>query len=226
MQEISSQPLVVATVSNEEDLAKLDQGEIQLACDCLEFRLDSLSANQLLPETERLMLRGLAPALVTVRHHSEGGDGELSADARAQLYRRYLELAWAIDIEIGTLGDLADVAAEAKAGKPLLVASFHDFDQLPENPLIQDKIDAGIEAGADIVKIAARLHSPDDMIRLVSFLESEKRVPLSVMGMGSLGTASRLLAAESGSVLNYGFLTRANAPGQCAAEILKRLISS
>lgn len=224
MQNISSQPLVVATVSTEEDLAKLDQGEIQLACDCLEFRLDSLSAKQLLPAAEAAILKGLAPALITVRHSSEGGDGDLSVEARTQLYRRYLELAWAIDIEIRSLDELSELVSEIKDGKPLLVASFHDFEKLPDSELLAEKIDEGVAAGADIVKIAARLHSPDDIVRLASFLETEQRVPLSVMGMGSLGTASRLLAAKSGSVLNYGFLTKANAPGQCAAEILKQLI--
>jgi 3-dehydroquinate dehydratase-1 len=217
---------VVATVSTEDDLAKLDQGEVQPACDCLEFRLDSLSAKHLLPQAEAAIMRALAPAIITVRHPAEGGDGDLSERERALLYERYLPVAWAIDIEIRSLEALADVVRAAQDGKPLLIASFHDFEKLPESEQLHEQIEAGIAGGADIVKLAARLHSQDDLIRLVSLLEGESRIPLSVMGMGSLGTASRLLAANSGSVLNYGFLTKANAPGQCAAEVLKELIAS
>lgn len=216
---------MVATVSTEDDLAKLDRVEVQLACDCLEFRLDSLSAKRLLPEAEAVIMRALAPAIITVRHPDEGGDGEISDRERAMLYERYLPVAWAIDIEVRSLPALAEVAAAAKAAKPLLITSFHDFEKLPESDLLREQIEAGIAGGADIVKLAARLHSQDDLVRLISILEEEERVPLSVMGMGSLGTASRLLAAKSGSVLNYGFLTKANAPGQCAAEVLKQLIA-
>jgi 3-dehydroquinate dehydratase-1 len=225
MPPIVSQPLVVATVSTEDDLANLDQGEIQPACDCLEFRLDSLSSKHLLPEAETAILKGHAPSIITVRHPAEGGDGELGTVERESLYRRYLPIAWAIDVEIRSLEELSEVVSEAKTSKPLIIASFHDFEKLPETDLLRQKIDEGIAAGADIVKLAARIHSQEDLVRLVSLLETEKRVPLSVMGMGSLGKASRLLAAKSGSVLNYGYLTKANAPGQCPAEILKQLIS-
>lgn len=216
---------MVATVATEDDLAKLDRVEVQPACDCLEFRLDSLSAKRLLGETESVLMRALAPAIITVRHPAEGGDGEISDHDRALLYERYLPVAWAIDIEVRSLDPLADVVEAAKDGKPLVIASFHDFERLPESARLREQIEAGIAAGVDIVKLAARLHSQDDLVRLISILEEEDRIPLSVMGMGSLGTASRLLAAKSGSVLNYGYLTKANAPGQCAAEVLKQLLS-
>jgi 3-dehydroquinate dehydratase-1 len=175
---------------------------------------------------EAAILRGLAPAIITVRHPAEGGEGDLGDAERSVLYERYLPVAWAIDIEIRSLKALAGVIDTAKRGKPLIIASFHDFEKLPETDELMAQIDQGVAAGADIVKLAARLHSQDDLLRLVGILASEKRVPLSVMGMGSLGKASRLLAAKSGSVLNYGFLTKANAPGQCPAEVLKQLLQT
>ena len=220
-----SQPLVVATVSTGDDLTTLRSGETPPGFDCLEFRLDTLGADGLLEQAEAAILKGHAPAIVTVRCAEEGGDGDLGETERAILYERFLPVAWAIDIEIRSLGLLSETVAAAKAGKPLLIASFHDFEELPETGVLQGQIDRGVEAGADIVKLAARLHSQDDLFRLTSILESEKRVPLSVMGMGALGTASRLLAAKCGSVLNYGYLTKANAPGQCPAAVLKTLLS-
>jgi 3-dehydroquinate dehydratase-1 len=225
MPDIPSQPLVVATVSIGDDLATLDQGEIQPACDCLEFRLDSLCAKHLLAKTEEAILKGHAPAIITARHPAEGGEGALGDSERQLLYERFLPVAWAIDLEIRSLAPLSGVLDAARAGKPLVIASFHDFEKLPETAILQQQIEMGIDGGADIVKIAARLHSQDDLFRLTSILESETRIPLSVMGMGALGTASRLLAAKCGSVLNYGYLTRANAPGQCPARVLKQLLA-
>ena len=46
-------------------------------------------------------------------------------------------------------------------------------------------------------------------------------MPLSVMGMGRFGKISRLLLAQAGSVLNYGYLDRPNASGQWEARLLK-----
>ena len=45
--------------------------------------------------------------------------------------------------------------------------------------------------------------------------------PLSVMGMGPLGKASRLLFARAGSLLNYGYLGEPQVSGQWSALTLK-----
>jgi 3-dehydroquinate dehydratase-1 len=45
------------------------------------------------------------------------------------------------------------------------------------------------------------------------------------MGMGGLGRVSRLTLAKLGSLLNYGFLGEANAPGQWPARQLKDLLN-
>jgi 3-dehydroquinate dehydratase-1 len=46
------------------------------------------------------------------------------------------------------------------------------------------------------------------------------------MGMGRFAAVSRLLCAQCGSVLNYGFLgTTPTAPGQWPAAQLKNLLS-
>ena len=56
------------------------------------------------------------------------------------------------------------------------------------------------------------------------FHDRDKSVPAAFMGMGTLGPESRRLAADAGSVLNYGYLVEPNAPGQLSAlEIRERL---
>ena len=45
------------------------------------------------------------------------------------------------------------------------------------------------------------------------------------MGMGRLGKISRLLLAQAGSVLNYGYLDQPNASGQWEATLLKKRLA-
>ena len=55
-------------------------------------------------------------------------------------------------------------------------------------------------------------------------MQGEHRVALSVMGMGRFGKISRLLFAQAGSVLNYGFLHSPQVTGQWPARLLKKRI--
>ena len=45
------------------------------------------------------------------------------------------------------------------------------------------------------------------------------------MGMGRFGKVSRLLFAQAGAVLNYGYLDKPNASGQWEATLLKKRIA-
>ncbi len=65
--------------------------------------------------------------------------------------------------------------------------------------------------------------TPADVARLLEF-QSRQKMPLSVMGMGKYGKVSRLLFAQAGSVLNYGYLGSAQVAGQWPAVVLKQRI--
>ena len=58
------------------------------------------------------------------------------------------------------------------------------------------------------------------------FSAKKQPLPLSVMGMGRFGKISRLLFAQAGSVLNYGYLDRPNASGQWEATSLKKRLAN
>jgi 3-dehydroquinate dehydratase-1 len=45
------------------------------------------------------------------------------------------------------------------------------------------------------------------------------------MGMGPWGRISRLVLAKCGSLLNYGYIGKSNAPGQWPAARLKELLA-
>ena len=77
-----------------------------------------------------------------------------------------------------------------------------------------------------VVQVATFLQGAEDLATLVRFAGKERRVRVSVMGMGALGPVSRLALAKCGSVLNYGFLgANGNAPGQWPARRLKAVLA-
>ncbi|MNL80502.1 3-dehydroquinate dehydratase [compost metagenome] len=70
-------------------------------------------------------------------------------------------------------------------------------------------------------KAAARLATPSDIARLADFQLADHGLHIATMGMGPLAPVSRLLCAQSGSVLNYGFIGETpTAPGQWSADFL------
>jgi 3-dehydroquinate dehydratase-1 len=74
-----------------------------------------------------------------------------------------------------------------------------------------------------VVKIATVTESPGSVARLLTLLDGSP-APLAVMGMGTLGRASRLLFARAGSVLNYGWLAEPQVRGQWSAPDLRDLL--
>ncbi|VUT28253.1 MAG: 3-dehydroquinate dehydratase [Candidatus Syntrophoarchaeum sp. GoM_oil] len=75
--------------------------------------------------------------------------------------------------------------------------------------------------GADIGKIATMVNDLRDCIRLFELL-LDCDIPLSVIGMGELGRHTRVIAPIYGSVLNYGSVGEAVAPGQMRVGEMRR----
>ena len=114
----------------------------------------------------------------------------------------------------------------AKSEGLLSLLSFHDFIGTPEKKHLQNKVSEGYERGADVVKIATTTNSFKDIISLMTLFDLFDSHHLSVMGMGRLGMASRLLAAQSGSVLNYAALQSASVPGQWEVNDFKKILKA
>jgi 3-dehydroquinate dehydratase I len=214
-------PLVVGTVHTTAGLTAA-QGLRPRAVDGLEIRLDALAGQ--LPRVESALPRLKFPLLLTARHPAEGGIGSLDARERAQLLLRFLPQAAAIDIELRSVRALASVMAAAAKRGLIRVVSFHDVRGTPTLPVLRAKLRAAGEAGADVVKIATTLRGPRDLGVLLALAGLAAKQPMALMGMGPLGRVSRLALAAAGSCLNYGFLDRAQVPGQWPAARLKELI--
>ena len=214
-------PLVVGTVHSPGSLslaATLNPGDV----DVLEFRIDSLLEQ--LDAAEQAMRATRFPVILTVRHSFEGGAGDLSADQRKELYRRFLPHATFVDIELRSLPEFSDLVEEAREMGCAVVISSHDFNKTPSIGTITARQKRAFATGADIFKFACATPTAHDLARLLDFSQRRSHAH-SIMGMGRFGKASRIALAEAGSCLNYGYLDAPNAPGQWEARELRRAIS-
>ena len=216
--------LVVGSLGGSVALAQVCPSEVRHSCDMVEIRLDLLDAADVAARPW-LRLAGVR-LLFTARRHEEGGAGRLTAVERMDLLRLALDDAAIVDIEVASIGEMAPLLGELKARDIPWVASWHDFDRLPETEVMADAARRARDAGAAVFKAAARLHGPSDLARLAEFQLADHGIPTATMGMGPLATVSRLLCAQCGSVLNYGYLGEtATAPGQWPAGALKEAIA-
>lgn len=205
------------------------------AVDLLELRVDAFVAGGE-RRLERLKREAAAlqfPLVVTVRDAKEGGAAaEIPTTERQRLHREFLPLATLIDLELRNAHRSKRLISEARSAGRGVILSCHDFQRTPSLPVLRQLATKAVEAGASVFKLATTASTPQEFATLLSFLSevTEDRelgqVAYSVMGMGAFGKVSRLALGRAGSVLNYGFLHRAQVPGQWPAEELKPLLAS
>lgn len=196
-------------------------------CDVVEFRLDSLLPHLTQVKDALIKLKASTfNTLITARCTSEGGQAELTNEQRSQLLMGLCPLATFVDIELAHFEAMRSTVDFIQQANSLAVASFHDFKKTPSADVLRDKIKLAIDLGADIVKFAMQHNSIDDIFSCAKLLQEGHPIAISMMGMGALAPTSRLLYAQLGSVLNYGFLgNTSTAPGQWPASLLHKAIS-
>lgn len=223
---LSARPLVVGVIP---DAATFDTWaaltpEVQATtCDVIELRLDQLA----LPaaEVKERLSQNQTPVLLTARHPAEGGQGPEDAAGRMALLEPLLDRAVLVDIELRSAMEMKPIIQMAHSIGIHVVGSFHDFHATPGEEVLNGAINFAQPAGLDAVKIATFLNNADDLMRLMKLACEPHRLRLSVMGMGPWGPISRLVLAKCGSLLNYGFIGAANAPGQWPAMRLKQVLA-
>ncbi len=223
--------LVIGTIHSAASLKEAQTLGPQ-AVDLLELRVDAFAdrGEAALKRLKRTALRLTHPLVVTVRDAREGGAAsEIPSVERQRLHREFLEAAAFLDIELRNAHRSRRLIDEVKEAGRGVILSCHDFKRTPSLPVLHQMAEKAADAGATILKLATTTNTPADLATLLQFLvEADATRPgglrFSVMGMGSYGKLSRLTLGKAGSVLNYGFLHRAQVPGQWpAAELKQRL---
>ncbi|MGB6222563.1 type I 3-dehydroquinate dehydratase [Haloferula sp.] len=221
-------PLIVGSFGDLESLNSIPIHEIRESCDLVEIRLDLLPWEPMdLEQAPWLRLMEL-PLLFTARRGSEGGAGNLDAMARMTRLRSVIEVASLIDIEVASITEMQSLIEELAAKDLPWIGSFHNFAEASCPDVLSAQRMLARNAGASGFKAAVELGWNMDLLAPLSlFLQQAKDYPVSLMGMGPLAPVSRVLFAQLGSVLNYGYLGHTpTAPGQWSARQLKEAISA
>ena len=187
----------------------------------VELRLDWLKNDR---ERQRLLawLRKNPPlgaCLIATCRRRVGG-GLFASGAPREL--SWLRLAgeagcqWC-DVEIETLGELPGRSLRGR-GLPNVLLSIHDFRRTP--PLL-GVIRQAASREADAVKVATRVRTIGDSVRLLRFARRSSNSV--VVPMGEVGLPARMLALREGSELAYAPVDAATAPGQVSLHDSKHL---
>jgi len=223
-----SMPSSPKSVGSVADASLLNYNFSTKESDIVEFRLDNLIPQ--LTEVKNTLLKlknSQIQTLITARCNTEGGQSQLNAGQRSQLLMGLAPLANFVDIELANLEEMEEAVNYVKEMGSLLVASHHNFKLTPSSDDLKDTISKAIDQGADIAKIAVFHNSIEDIFRCADILHNHSSIAISMMGMGPLAPSSRLLYAQLGSVLNYGYLgTKSTAPGQWHAKQLNEAIQN
>ncbi len=194
----------------------------------LELRVDTFShrsPSELIRHCERLKaVRGARsiPVIITARSKAEGGLHRIPDTERLEIFKSLMEFADYVDIELSSRAILTDVVRAARKTKTKVIVSYHNFTSTPAPARLRSIIKRARAAGADIVKIAATARRPADIRTLAGVLIEDQK--LIVIAMGALGASTRVFFPTLGSLVTYGSVTKATAPGQIPiADIKKQL---
>ena len=203
---------IVVSAFDELSLDTICKINSQNIFDVVEIRLDQLiQENELKTKISSIT----KPLLLTCRHPKEGGDNNISEPLkRVSIIEPLLSHASAIDIEISTATEMKNLITEAKSKNIQVVLSYHNFETTPNLAELKTIATEAKDKGADIIKIATTTNTIQELITLLTFSENGSIENLSFMGMGKFGMSSRLVAAQSGSVLNYSAISETSIEGQ------------
>lgn len=196
--------VIVASAPTTAELRRRRDAAAMAGADLVELRLDSVAD----PDVTAALAGRTSPVIVTCRPEWEGGAFKDSEAERRKLLECALQQgADYIDVEFKA--GFAPALISATGGKRI-VLSTHDFQGVPGDLI--DRVRAMRAARAEIVKVAAMMHSLSDNLRL---LQIERAANTVLIGMGPSGAPTRLLAAHFHSMWSYA--GDGYAPGQISA---------
>jgi 3-dehydroquinate dehydratase-1 len=191
--------------------------------DLVEARVDLFSEQRLddagLETCARLEASG-TPVLITIRSENQGGRFAAGDAERLARFRAALAAAsWAdVEDDARILDDVAALVQARPAGQ--LVVSHHDFAGTPPLVRLLAVVDScHAAAPGAVAKIATAVRGADDRAALRTLL-ARRPEQTAVIGMGAADDGLRVELAAAGSLLAYGFIAGATAPGQVSAEVL------
>ncbi len=219
--ELGKRPLIAGVVSSEDDLKE----ELIGPADLLELRIDMFERIELSFILD-MVLKARSfdkPLLATVRASSEGGMKEIGDTLRAEIINELIPNVDAIDLEIASSGLISRFKPILEDKGKLLIGSYHNFNETPEDKVLEEIFLRAKELHSDVVKIATKTNTEEDLLRLMELTFRHRKEGIITVSMGdTLASIGRLLLCVSGSLITYGTLTKGSAPGQMSVTTLRR----
>ncbi len=216
--ELGSIPRVVGTISDN-DILTLSNETIE-RIDILELRIDMFkdhSPQYIEQKFKSVRTRFDKPIIATIRNVEEGGHLKISDTHKYELFEFVTPFSDAVDTEIKS-GELIErVVSLCKSHNKLIIGSYHNFNETPDIGYMDDIASKAKQYGVDIVKIAVKANTKDDIARLASFTIKNKKIGLITISLGNIGLISRIFNPIIGSLITYGHLGSPSAPGQISA---------
>ena len=222
---LGKRPVIVAPVGNV--ISQLLDDARKAGTDMIELRVDQLrvtSKDFILKQIKSIKEKKF-PVILTIRKKDEGGVKNISDAARLKLFKELMSSVDAVDIEFFSNKIKKDVIDAAHAAGKKAIVSFHAFDFMPSTELIKTIIKLAKKDGADIVKICVMVYNSEDKLTLAVLMFENQSKNLVIIGMGKEGRATRFTLPLFGSLFTYGFIKKANAPGQMSVKELKNIFS-
>jgi 3-dehydroquinate dehydratase-1 len=166
------------------------------------------------PSVLKTLPFGKVPVIATLRSAAEGGRWRGSESERLASFKRIIPHVSFIDIELSSKSILSEVVAAAHEACKGVIISYHQFERMPEASEMEGVFHRAKECGADLIKIAARAQTLEEVRRMAQFTLAHAEAPIVTLAMGEWGAISRLCFAALGSRLSYAYVGEPTAPGQ------------
>lgn len=201
-----------ATVTAETMSALRARRDAQSGADLVELRLDTVAE----PDVAGALADRPRPVVVTCRPRWEGGAFAGSETERRRILLEACRLG-AEYVDVEHRAEFADEVVGVRDGRGV-VLSFHAFDGVP--PDLEARYRSMRASGAEVVKIAAAAGSLTESLRVTALGDGTE--PRVLIGMGTAGIPSRVLAGRFGSCWTYaGEAGEGVAPGQIDIERMR-----
>lgn len=188
-------PLLCVTVTAPTTAELCRQRDQVADADVVELRLDSVSD----PDVAGALAGRRRPVIVTCRPEWEGGRFRGAEEDRRRILADALALgAEYVDIESrARFDDLLE-----HSGGRRVVLSYHDFKGMPAD--LAGLVQAMRSTGAEVVKVAVKIERLSDCVPLLDLgAQMGCQAGFVVIGMGTFGLATRVLAGRFGSMWTY-----------------------
>lgn len=171
---------------------------------------------------------GDLPVILTCRGHWEGGVKAVDDAAKFALYEGAVaeRLVQFVDVELVYGREvIGGLRARMEGTGMALIVSAHDFVKTPPREELWRLLQAQVEAGAQVVKLAAMPQREEDVLILMevslAFRRAFPGMPIITMSMGVMGAVSRVAGGRFGSDLTFAVGSVASAPGQMPIAVLR-----